>query len=413
MSLLKKNESIEMSRRRQRFNAHDTSYSSANSQRIRINIDTAEEHIDFENSYLVFDLAVTGGTTDVGLPRYIASSWIREIRIKDRAGNQIGENLQDYYVYVRKTYEMQATLDQEKSYLDALEGAQGVTLSGQGATIAAKQYVHRIITHIPAMKNYYPAKYLGGIQFEIDMNQGTDVVLQTSGQSGGVYTISNLAFVCDLIKLKPEVEQAVLNAVTGGGLVIDYVSAHTIKGSINTNTFQRFDLGTMNGRVKALFAVQIPTRANQSVDEKDSFRKNNTSNYRWRLGSRYLSESTIETTAGREAEYLMEFLKATKLSVEPYGLYGSESLTAAKLVSNTTDSKFVIGQNADRSKTDEVLSSLKDKDNNRLELELNYSSAPTAATLYVFANLDKRMRIMSGKQFVDDDFSGQGTLMDV
>ena len=410
-SLLKKNESIELSKRRMRFSAHDTSYSSANSQRIRINVDTADEHIDFESSYLVFQIAVSGGTTDVGLNRYAASSWIREIRFKDRAGNQIGENLQNYNVMCRTHYEQKATLDQEKSYLDAIEGAQGVTLSGQGDSIAATQYAHRFITHIGAMKNYFPAKYLGGIIIEIDMEQSNKVVLQTSGESGATYTISDLAFVGTLIKLKPEVESVLVQQLQKG-LTIDYTSTHTIIANESTSTSQRFDLGTQNGRVKNIQTISNPTKANQSVDELNTFSRNNLSNYRYKLGSRYLTESQVEVSATKQAEYLMEYLISQKLQTEPYGLYGNENLTKTVLAGGSTGGKFVVGQNADRSKSDAVLSSLKDKDHNRLELNRNYSSAPTANILYTFVSLDKRMMIMPGKQFVDNDFSGEGTFME-
>lgn len=406
-SMLKKNESIEQSRRRQRFNSHDAKYSSNTSQRIRIDINSSEEYIDFENSYLAFDLEVTGGTTDVGLNRYTASSWIKEIRVKDRAGNQIGENIQDYSVLVRQHFEMLNSTDQEASYLDVLEGASGVALA-TATSIASRQYVHRIVTHIFSLKQYFPAHLLGGVQIELDMNSGTDVVLQTSGETGAVYTISNLAYVADLVKLKPEVESMVLQQVASNGLVVDYHSAHSVKASVvNSSTSQRFDLGTLNGRVKNLKAIQVTQKANQSVDEKNSFSSNNVANYRFKLGSKYLTESQIEVSSARQAEYLAEFLKSNKLFCEPNHLYGKAAL--APNVLRTT--KFVIGQNVDRSKTNSVLSSLKDKDHNRLELELNYSSNPTAATLFVFAEMDKRLVIFPGKQHRDDDFASQGTIM--
>lgn len=410
-SLLAKNESIELSKRRIRFRAHSDRFLSTNPSRIRINVDVAEEHIDFENSYLVFNIQAVGGTTDIGLPRYISSSWIHEIRFKDRAGNQIGENLQNYNVMARAFYEQHSTLDQEKSYLDVLEGAQGDALSTR-TTTTDKQYIHRFVSHIGAMKNYFPAKYLGGLIIEIDMEQSANVVLQTSGESGGSYIVSNLAFVAKLIKLKPEVEAVILQGVQNG-LKIDYVSSHTtIANETTTSGTQRFDLGTMNGRVKSITQISVPTKANASVDEKNTFSRNGLTSYRFRLGSRYLSESQIDMGANAQAEYLMEYLESQKLTTEPYGLYGSESLTKAVLLGDSIGGKFVIGQSADRSKTDEVLSSLKDKDNNRLESNRSYAS-PSANQLYTFVQLDKRMIIMPGKQFIDNDFSGEGTIMSV
>jgi len=408
--MLKKTEGIEQSRRRARFNSHSNSYSSANSQRIRIDINSSEEYIDFANSYICYDLAVTGATAQVGLCKYTASSVIKEIRLKDRAGNMIGENIQDYSVLARLAFEMNTNDEAEKSYLDATEGALGVDLSAT-TSIASRQYTHQIVTGVFASKNYFPAHLLGGLSVEIDMNSALDVVMEDG--AAAVYTINNLAFVCSLVKLKPQIETMVLNQVQQGGLVVDYVSQHCVKASVNTNTTQRHDLGTLNGRVKSVQAVQILTKADQSVDANNSFSRNNTSNYRWKLGNRFLSESQVEVGAAKQAEWMMEWLKSQKaLCQKDVSQFGNSNHSLANLAgSAATGGKFVIGQGADRSQSDSVLSSLKDKDFNRLELELNYSSTPTACTLYVFAEVDKRMRIFPGKQHQDDDFSGQGTNM--
>ena len=236
------------------------------------------------------------------------------------------------------------------------------------------------------------------------MNTASDVVLEQG--TTGVYTITNLAYVVDMVKLKPEVETMILQQVQQGGLVVDYTSHHTVKGTIATTTSQRFDLGTINGRVKNCQAVQIASAA-ANVDQNDSFARNNLSNYRFKLGSRYLSESQIECGADKQAEYVFEWMKSQNLNCENTFQLGSENLTPALL--NST--KFVIGQQADRSNSNSVLSSLKDKDHNRLELELNYSSAPAASTLYLFVQTDKRMIIFPGKQHQDNDFQGQGTQM--
>ena len=408
-SMLRKTEGVEQSRRRQRFNSHSNLYSSANSQRIRIDVNTSEEFIDFKNSVLVFDMAVTGGTTHVGLPRYTASSWIKEIRVKTRAGNMLGENIQDYSVLCRAAYEMNVNNDSELSVFEVLEGAAGTTIAeAAGTTIASRQYAHKMITHIFGSDDYFPSSYLGGITIEIDMNTSSDVVLQTTGETGAVYTIENLALVCDLVKLKPEVEVTFLNAIQNQGLVVDYRSHHTVKGTVSTTTSQRFDLGTLNGRIANLQAVQIVAKADQSVDEKDAFALNNLSAYRWKLGSKYLSEAQVYCGTDKTAEYLFEWIKSQNINCDNMAQFGNSSrLTPAALIA----SKFVVGQQVDRANTDLVLSSLKDLDHNRLELELNYSSAPSAATLYVFAQLDKRMVILPGKQHVDSDFQAQGTSM--
>lgn len=407
-TMLQKIEGVEQSRRRQRFNAHSNSYSSANSQRIRIDINSSEEYLDFANSYLVFNLKAEGnGATQMGLPRYTASSFIKEVRIKDRAGNMIGENIQDYAVLARCAFEMNVNLEAEKSYYDTTEGASGLAYAAR-TSIDSRQYAHQFVTSIFGLKDYFPAHLLGGIQIEIDMNSAQDVVL--SDDSAATYTIDNLAYVCDMVKLKPQVEAMVINKVQQGGLIVDYNSHHTVKARVSAaQSNARFDLGTLNGRVKNLQAVQIVDAA-QNVDQNDSFVDNNLTNYRFKLGSRYLSEAQIETGTGKEAEYVMEWLKSQKaLCNKDMTIFGNQTKTTSAILKST---KFVIGQGADRSQSDAVLSSLKDKDHNRLELELNFSSgADSTATLYVFADLDKRLVILPGKQHQDNDFTNIGTNM--
>ena len=53
----------------------------------------------------------TGGATGVLIyNQWAASSWIREMRIEDRSGRQIGNSVNYYHGFVRLEYEMKYTL---------------------------------------------------------------------------------------------------------------------------------------------------------------------------------------------------------------------------------------------------------------------------------------------------------------
>lgn len=408
-SMLKKMESPVLSRRRQRFNAHTSEYSSSNRQTIRIDINSSEEWLDFQNGYLVFSLKVTGATTSSGLPRYAASAPIESISVSDRAGNQIGEEVRDYAVLCRMLFEMNANLEAENSFLNELEGSDGVTIQDPAVvSVAARQYAHRIPTHIFGSANYFPAHYFGGISINIQY-KNADWVLE-SGGSTAEYTLSNVAYVCDMVKMVPEHEAVLQNQVQQGGLVVDYTTYHSTKANVTVgDTTYRADLGTLNGRVKNMQVVSIKS-TDRTVDENNDFSRNNLSSYRFKIGSKFCSEAPVQCGAALQSEYLMEWLKSQKILCNENMLQFGNQVSLSGGALNST--KFVIGQNVDRSKTDMVLSSLKDRDNNRLELNLNYDpSAAESQTIHCFTELDKRLVILPGKQHRDNDFQGQGTSM--
>lgn len=402
-SFLQKSESIEESRRRMTFHAHDTTYSSQTRQTIRIPVLSSQEDLDMESGRLVFDLSAsltTGGTDTIGFQKYAASSWMREIRLKTRSGSQIGESLTFYNGMCRLEKEMKNSTDQEASYQAVLEGADLGALA-TASSIAAREFAHRPMSHIFSIKNYYPVHYHDGLIIEIDMEDAENVVQYTVG-SAPVYTVSNLRYVVDMVKMKPEIEQVRLEQLQQG-LRVHYTTKHTIVSTVSTNLTQRFDLGTLNGRLKDIQSFTVLTSSRNGTDEDywGRFDFNNESSYRFQLASKHLTESEVRVSATQQAEYLNEWLKSQNLYSMPMGLYGKAGLTPAVLV----DSKFVVGQKADRSKTDTVLSSIKDPNENKLEYEVKYSSTPATGTLYTVANLDKELMIRPGRQVIDLDFS--------
>ena len=81
---------MKIDRLSQTFHATNTgSYVSTSSSQVRIEINIDKEVIDFDTGYLAFDMILTkdSGTTDTiaGQP-FSASSWIRDLRVYDRAG---------------------------------------------------------------------------------------------------------------------------------------------------------------------------------------------------------------------------------------------------------------------------------------------------------------------------------------
>jgi hypothetical protein len=388
---LQKSPNREEHRRRQRFPANSSSYSSTTSSQVIIEIPVQSEVIDMETAYLKFDIVAvdTGaGNGALTFQDFAASSWIKDLRVYDFAGNQIGDNINHYNGLFRMLAEMKSNNEANVSYLDALEGANA---SAAADAETSRQYCHSIRTHIFGLKDYFPANKMGGLRIEIDMEQGHQVAVSDTNEDVD-YTVSNLEFVCDLIKLKDEVERALDSQIaSSGGFEIHYESyvnrLSTITGSSTT-----VNLGVLNGALKDVQAIMIQDdERTATVDYWDNWSQNGLTSYRFKLGSQYLTESTVSVSTTQAAEYLMEYLKSQK--IDPFSLVGDSGLDGDFLAN-----RFCLGQRADRSNDPDELSSVRDNQQNRLEIELNFSGGDAAA-LYTFSHLDKRLIIMNNRQF--------------
>jgi hypothetical protein len=398
---LQKGRGIELYRRRQTFFATNPgSYVSTSSSQIRIEINIERECIDFENSYLMFDIAAdqSGANTEtLSTQPWEASSWIRDLRVYDRAGREIGEQVRNYNVMARKNFEMLGNdgCNGANNYLGRLEGAAGRTSANDG-DLAAIERAHKFSTHIFGIKSYFPAHLMGGLIIELDMESASNCLF-LSGTSNSIdsYTISNVRYVADLVLLKADAE-AKLRAQVSKGLSIHYESPMNHSQAITTNTSQRFDLGIANGAVKKIEAWQVLDSARNAADEEylPAFAQNNLSNYRFRLGSDDLTERAVQVSSTRLSEYTVEYLKANGLCTEDVVLFlGDSGLDLTTY--------FVLGQKVEVSKDDGVRSGRRDYQSNKIELDFSFSSAPSAATLYTEIMVEKTVKILSGKEFVN------------
>ena len=407
---LQKKRGIESRRRRATFAANSSEYESTTSSQVRIEINVDKETIDFETGYLMFELSAAGdagsNNTLDSVP-WDASAWIRDLRIFDKAGREIGEQVRHYNAFARKHFEMLGNdgCNGTENYLGRMEGASGRT----GTQLALSKYerAHKFVTHVFAVETYFPAHLVSGLIIEIDMADAGDV-LQCSAAGGSItsYTVSNVRYVCDLVLLKPDSE-AELRSQLQNGLEIHYESPMNHNQAIvAAGTQQRFDLGVASGKIKSVQAFMILNTQQDGVED-DSFgvfSQNDLSGYRTKLGSEWLTEREIKVSDTKEVEYLVEYLKSMNLqSSDITTFYGDSSLGNG----NGLGDRFVIGQKVEVSKDPDVASGRRDFQSNKVELELNFNGTgnvqPYAATLYTNIMLEKSLVMLPGRQFRNKD----------
>ena len=178
--------------------------------------------------------------------------------------------------------------------------------------------------------------------------------------------------------------------LTNGGVKVHYTRYHARRTTEVTGD-QIVNVGVLDGPVKDIqfFSVVNTARDASTEDYWATFTQNNLSSYQMRLGDNFLNERRVQISATRLAEYTMEFIKSQKMNLQQL-MFGDENLVLAN--------RFVVGQRVDKSHSDEVISSHKDDDHNKLEIDLQFSSTPAANTLYIFAHLDQMLVILPGSQ---------------
>lgn len=400
MSLLEKSSSYEISRRTQPFYAKKGTYSLG--QQVQIEVDVQREMIDFENSRLVFD-AEFSGQANATANNWFASQCIKNLRVKTLAGQMLGNEIREYRAWAQMCLELKSNDSLNASYDDVMEGAAVQNLDG----VATRQYAHKFLTHILSVKEYYPAHFHQGIIIEFDLpsSANPDLVYQDSGGAitAPTITFTNVKYVADLVQLRPEMEKQLVRMMDDQQLFVDYHECLTQENTMaNSSNLQAYDIVGIDGRVKNIFAYTIrdDTRAAGAEDEQlfSTWGRNNLSKYRFKLGANYLNYESIECSSqNKSAERIYELMKALDYhqSDRKATRAGDSALTPTILDTK----RFAVGVKVDKAMahTEDVISSMVDKDRNNVRVELFFGSAPGGTgVIYTHVELDKRLQILSG-----------------
>lgn len=421
MSLLQKSQSVELSRRTQPFFAKKQLYKLG--QQIQIEIDTQREFIDFENSRLHFQLGLTSGNTATSVTGnpWVASALIKNIRIKTLSGQMIGHEIREYRGRYRfeKKMGINSNRDSRSSYGAILEGANeqpvnaALQPNGPAITTTAKHYTHKIDDHILGLRDYYPAHFHQGLMIEIDLADNAFEIANNWQTALPVFDVTDVYFICDLVQLKPEIENEMVRLMEEQKLFIDY-SEHLqqLNSVAASGAYGAYDVVGIDGRVKSAYVFQVVARDSDTGTTNDTdywgdddaassaMNRNGITSYRFRLGSRYLNYSSISVSATNQAEALFELLKSFDTQADDRALQMGDSQMS---LSTREQGFFGIGIKVDKAMkdVDEVISSQVDKDRNNLRVEL-VGTAPAdgagegAADIYTFVKLDKRLQLLPG-----------------
>jgi hypothetical protein len=427
MSLLEKSSSMELSRRTQPFYAKKGSYNLG--EQVQIEVDVQREFLDFENSRLFFDLKFTTGTPDgtansTKINKWGGSACVKNLRVKTLAGQMIGHEIREYRAWCRMYKELSSNSDLNDSYYRVLEAAEYSSGTATGWTAASAvqvQMSHKFMTHIFSIKEYYPAHFHQGIMIEFDIPSDSNELFNynhaDATEKPTSVTLENMKYVADLVQLKPEIENEMVQLMEQQRLFADYQEVLTQQNTIQSAGAgtEAYDLVGIDGRVKSVFeysilaADQVGYGASSAAEFLGTRGQHNLNQYRFKLGANYLNYENIQVNApttllDKRAEQVYELMKALDFhESNALSKRAGDSGLAAVSELNTTDNlvtnNFVVAVKVDKAQKDsnKTISSQVDKDRNNIRVELGWSASPGAnATAYTHVVLDKRLQILPG-----------------
>lgn len=419
MSLLEKSSSVELSRRTHPFNSDQSSYVIGSANQIKIEVPLTREFLDPENSRLVFDYKVSDSTngTDgtIRTNPWFASQIIRTLRLKTLAGSQIGHEVGEYRAWAQMYFELTGNSEMNNSYNSLLEKANpNNVVNGQ-----VEQCAHKFLTHILGCKEYLPLHFCQGFVIEIDLPSNVNELLHVNGADVGssvlgTLTLSNVRYICDLVQLRPEIENELVQMMEGQKLFLDYVNVNTdTQSALESSTNGAYECVGIDGRIKSVFSYEVVTTdRTQKTDGASSgewyfskYARNSLTSYRFKLGANYLNYGEIKVNEFKKAEQCMELLKALDLHWDraSRSMCGDASLGVdgsgdGDVNKSFEDARFVVAVKVDKSQlnVDDTISSEIDKDRNNLRKEYTKDSGAGAGTHYMHIVIDQRLQFLSG-----------------
>lgn len=410
MSMLEKPDSTEVMARRQEFYAKQSEYSLSKTVRIECPINS--EYVDMENSRLMFDVeATTAGGLTVSYQKWFAATTVRNLRVKAMSGGMIGNEIREYRSAAQHKLELTTDKELNTSYNAILEGATAEALPVDTADIV-REFGHKLLDHIFAVREPYPAHFHQGFIIEYDLPQSSSELFFTA--SGTLATgltalkFKNVRFVANLMELTAEIEGEMVRLLNSNALFVDYPETLVQENEFaNSTGGQNYDLVGISGRVKSafVFLIRATDFALDTQPFYDTWGAHGLSGYRFRMGDKYLNYKQIQvgTAAAdrRVAEQTYELLQALDIHAKDSRgrsrMVGNSDLTVSAL----TGTRFSLGVKVAKAQSDidESISSTVDRQRNNLRVELQFGSAPGGVGLaYTVVNLDKRIQILPGSQ---------------
>jgi hypothetical protein len=276
-----------------------STYEGSRSETAVCDWNTGSSSVEQSNSYLLFDVALTGTTPTANWGSGSACNAISEIRIRSRSGTEL-ERLQSTNLWSKYNSIYTRGSDNLK-HIGSAEGF-GPTQDGTADSATLSATATRFAIPLSSLSPFFkpmkgqllPPQLASGLHIEIVFEDFRTALFQKGGTVTG-YSISNIAFKLDTVDLTDETQRAINMESASNGLEYAFERVHqTIAQQQVAQT--SLSLQVRKAVSQSALATAIVISAADKIDvTKDSLVSVpwNVSMFQWRLGSLYFPNEQL------------------------------------------------------------------------------------------------------------------------
>ncbi len=374
------------------FFCDKTEYKSGD-DRIVITLNSGSDFIDGMNSYLSFNLKVTGATTSVGFGDGSAANIFREILIVSRDGAEI-ERVRDLNSLVAT----RCRWTKAKGYLDSTGTASGYNSNSTATTNALKgdgeDYTipMRELSALFDTDKLLPSFLMAGCRIELALEKPEKAFFVT-GNPVTDYTVKRPIMRLETLKLSDSVFNQLTQNAANGGLVIpintwDLTPATTPDGTVNVEV--RRNVSQVLGVLVKTRIPGVDATAESKQDSMQSEATHDVEYYRFRLGSQFIPNTNVVSKVEHFTLANIAFNKFKRTDAE-----NSVSLTDFR-----TAGRGIIASDLERSAID--LSGVSISNSKVLAYEAKYGTAAPSRTVNVWIQFTRALTVYLTNTLVED-----------
>lgn len=362
---------------------------------IRIEL-PAQAYLKTDSSMLTFDAEFNVDPASINCHfQNNCQSWIKRARWV--YGSLVGEDIRDYNVIVRMLTEGSGTnntgISDQTTLTEGVGGTRMIPLStGQSGSINVRLYdiqaANYDLANLPATQSglfnvprryqvqlalglfqqnkLLPLKWMASqLAIELEMADFDECCCHAGPRNGNdYYTVSNVAFMADLVEFDGTYDAAFLEGLRNGGVPIKFASWDTFNSQPAPSDKQTIMIPERNRSIKAAFCVQLPPRkpsgdadvvdghgrlpwdshafleSSSNLSLTDGIAQGWCVNYQWRVGGKYYPSQAVQcgdtSKSNGGVEAYTEFAKALNI-VGDYRL--STAINATRWVRGNGDGK--------------------------------------------------------------------------